>query len=100
MYTAEDGENKACHEGHRDREQRRQDSVKDELYELEKSMAANPHRIEAVYGAGFADHILKVHLEREREQREDSELSNRSSGSLRAIRCPSETFYSKQSFIN
>lgn len=75
MYAAEGGENKSCNEGHRDREQRRQDPVKGELHELEKRMAADPHRVQAVYGAGFGDHVLKVYLKSEREQREYSQSS-------------------------
>lgn len=65
MYAAEDGENQAGQQGHGDREQRRQDPVKHELYELKKSMAADPHRVQAVHRAGFGDHFLKVYLEGE-----------------------------------
>lgn len=73
MYAAEDGENKACQEGHRDCEERRQDPVKGKLYELEKRVAADPHRVQAVHRAGFGNHVLKLYLQREREQREYSE---------------------------
>lgn len=75
MYAAEDGENKACQEGHRDREQRRQDPVKGKLYKLEKRMAADPHRVQAVHGAGLGDNVLKLHLESKREQWEFSHSS-------------------------
>lgn len=63
MYAAENGEKKACQEGHRDRQQRRQDPVKGELYELKKSMAADPHGVQAVCGAGLGDHVLELDLE-------------------------------------
>lgn len=72
MYAAEDGENKASQKSHRDGEQGGQDAVKGELYELEKRMAADPHRVQAVHGAGFGDHVLKIHLESEEKQREHS----------------------------
>lgn len=68
MYAAQDGEDKAGYEGHRDRQQRRQDPVKNKLYKLEKRMAADPHRVQAVHRAGFADHVLKVDLQSEQEQ--------------------------------
>lgn len=73
MYAAEDGENQACQEGHRDRQQSRQDPVKGELYELKKRVAADPHRVQAVHGTGFCDHVLKLDLESEGEQREHSQ---------------------------
>lgn len=63
MYAAENGEKKACQEGQRDRQQRRQDPVKGELYKLKKCMAADPHGVQAVRGAGLGDHVLELHLE-------------------------------------
>lgn len=72
MYAAQDSESEACYEGHWDRQQRRQDPVKDKLYELKKSMAADPHRVQAVSGAGFSDHVLEVDLPSEGEQRQHS----------------------------
>lgn len=69
MDAAEHPEHHSQDESHGHGEQRSQQPVEDELDQLERGVASDPHSVEAVRGAGLRDDVFEADLSHHTIQR-------------------------------